>query len=167
MVVSVNEEDAKEFSKYGAVSLMKLQEDAEKKMFEAADNSIAAPAQRLTDFLKNTPSSALSPTSYLCGVVPTNLNKVLPKFISSSLHNAFNDFGRKMKGFITHEANLIGLESRTSSPVRIPRDKETLQHIQISGLYPCGEGAGLAGGITSSAIDGINIANKISEKSNL
>lgn len=125
MVVSVNEEDAKEFSKYGALSLMKLQEDAEKKMFEAADNSISAPSQRLTDFLKNTPSSALSPTSYLCGVVPTNLNKVLPKFISSSLHNAFNDFGRKMKGFITHEANLIGLESRTSSPVRIPRDKET------------------------------------------
>ena len=163
MVVSVNEEDAKEFSKYGALSLMKLQEDAEKKMFEAADNSIAAPAQRLTDFLKNTPSSALSPTSYLCGVVPTNLNKVLPKFISSSLHNAFKDFGRKMKGFITQEANLIGLESRTSSPVRIPRDKETLQHIQISGLYPCGEGAGLSGGITSSAIDGINIANKIAE----
>ncbi|MEA5099281.1 MAG: FAD-dependent oxidoreductase [Bacteroidales bacterium] len=163
IVVSVNEEDAKEFSKYGALSLMKLQEDAEKKMFEAAGNSIAAPAQRLTDFLKSTPSSALSPTSYLCGVVPTNLNKVLPKFISSSLQNALNDFGRKMKGFITQEANLIGLESRTSSPVRIPRDKETLQHIQISGLYPCGEGAGLSGGITSSAIDGINIANKIAE----
>ncbi len=161
IVVSVNEEDAKQYSNYGALSLMKLQEDIERKMFEAADKNLAAPAQRLIDFMSNKPSSTIKETSYLCGVVPANLNKILPKFISTSLHHGFNDFGKKMKGFICEEANLIGLESRTSSPVRIPRNKETLQHIQISGLYPCGEGAGMAGGITSSAIDGINIANKI------
>ena len=91
------------------------------------------------------------------------MNKILPEFITETLKEGFKDFGRKMNGFITRESNLIGLESRTSSPVRIPRDKETMQHIQISGLYPCGEGAGYAGGITSSAIDGINVAEKIGE----
>ena len=166
MVVSVKEEDAKEYYQYGALSMMKLQEQTEKKMFEAAGNSIVAPAQRLTDFMKNKTSFALSQSSYLCGLIPSNMNKILPEFISSTLREGFMDFGRKMKGFLTAEANLIGLESRTSSPVRIPRDKDTLQHIQISGLYPCGEGAGYAGGITSSAIDGINIAEKIAEKKN-
>lgn len=163
IVVSVNEEDAKEYSKYGALSLMKFQEETEKKMYFAAGNSLVAPAQRLTDFIKGKCSSSLSPSSYLCGVIPTDMNKILPEFITETLKEGFKDFGRKMKGFITSESNIIGLESRTSSPVRIPRDKETMQHIQISGLYPCGEGAGYAGGITSSAIDGINVAEKIGE----
>ena len=163
IVVSVKEEDAKEYSQYGALSLMKFQEATEKKMYEAAGNSLVAPAQRLPDFLRGKKSSALASTSYLCGLIPTDMNKILPDFITETLKEGFNDFGKKMKGFITGESNIIGLESRTSSPIRIPRDKDTLQHIQIAGLYPCGEGSGYAGGITSSAIDGINIAEKIAE----
>ena len=93
----------------------------------------------------------------------SNMNDILPEFISSNLQDGFKYFGKRMKGFITAEANIIGLESRTSSPVRIPRDKDTLEHIQIAGLYPCGEGSGYAGGITSSAIDGINVAEKIAQ----
>jgi uncharacterized FAD-dependent dehydrogenase len=161
IVVSVNEEDAKEYAEFGALSLMKFQEATEKKMYFAAGNSLVAPAQRLTDFMRGKRSSSLSPSSYLCGVIPTDMNKILPEFMTETLKEGFKDFGRKMKGFITNESNIIGLESRTSSPVRIPRDKETMQHVQISGLYPCGEGAGYAGGITSSAIDGINVAEKI------
>jgi hypothetical protein len=163
MIVSINKEDVKDYSEYGELALLKFQEALEHKMFKAAQNSIAAPSQRLTDFLKNKPSSALSPNSYLCGTIPTDLNKILPKFMTETLKEGFKNFERKMKGFICQEANLIGLESRSSSPIRIPRDKDTLEHIQIAGLYPCGEGSGYAGGITSSAMDGINVAQKISQ----
>lgn len=163
IIVSVIESDAREFADYGALSMLKLQEETENKMFIAADKTIQAPAQRLTDFLRNKKSSALSPNSYLPGLIPSNMNDILPEFISSNLQDGFKYFGKRMKGFITAEANIIGLESRTSSPVRIPRDKDTLEHIQIAGLYPCGEGSGYAGGITSSAIDGINVAEKIAQ----
>lgn len=163
ILVSINKEDAKDYREHGELALLKFQEALEHKMFESAQSSIAAPSQRLTDFLRNKPSSALSPNSYLCGTIPTDLNKILPKFMTETLKEGFKNFERKMKGFICQEANLIGLESRSSSPVRIPRDPFSLQHIQISGLYPCGEGSGYAGGITSSAMDGINIAKKISQ----
>ncbi len=163
IVVNVKAEDAKKYSEFGALAMLKLQEDTEKNMFIAADKTMVAPAQRLTDFIKDKKSSALSPSSYLPGLIPSNMNNILPEFISTNLRDAFLHFGKTMKGFITSEANIIGLESRTSSPVRIPRDKDSLQHIQISGLYPCGEGSGYSGGITSSAIDGINTAEKIAE----
>ncbi|MBP6429446.1 MAG: FAD-dependent oxidoreductase [Bacteroidales bacterium] len=163
IVVNVKESDAKKFSEFGELAMLKLQEETEKNMFIAADKTMVAPAQRLTDFIKDRKSSALAPSSYLPGLLPSNMSNILPEFISTNLRDAFLHFGKTMKGFITSEANIIGLESRTSSPVRIPRDKDSLQHIQISGLYPCGEGSGYSGGITSSAIDGINIADKIAE----
>lgn len=163
IVVNVKESDAKKFSEFGQLAMLKLQEETEKNMFIAADKTMVAPAQRLTDFIKDRKSSALAPSSYLPGLLPSNMSNILPEFISTNLRDAFLHFGKTMKGFITSEANIIGLESRTSSPVRIPRDKDSLQHIQISGLYPCGEGSGYSGGITSSAIDGINIAEKIAE----
>lgn len=163
IVVNVKAEDAKKYSEFGALAMLKLQEDTEKNMFIAADKTMVAPAQCLTDFIKDKKSSALSPSSYLPGLIPSNMNNILPEFISTNLRDAFLHFGKTMKGFITSEANIIGLESRTSSPIRIPRDKDSLQHIQISGLYPCGEGSGYSGGITSSAIDGINTAEKIAE----
>jgi len=163
IVVNVKAADAKKFSEFGELAMLKLQEETEKNMFIAADKTMVAPAQRLTDFIKDRKSSALAPSSYLPGLLPSNMSNILPEFISTNLRDAFLHFGKTMKGFITSEANIIGLESRTSSPVRIPRDKDSLQHIQISGLYPCGEGSGYSGGITSSAIDGINIADKIAE----
>ncbi len=163
IVVSVKEEDAKEFAQYGALSLLKFQQKWEEKMY--FDKRIC-PAERLDDFLKNKISSKLANSSYKPGLVSMDMKERLPKFVVEGLKIGFENFNRKMKGFITREANIIGLESRTSSPVRIPRDRETLQHTQLKNLYPCGEGAGYAGGITSSAIDGINIAKKIAEELN-
>jgi uncharacterized FAD-dependent dehydrogenase len=109
-------------------------------------------------------SSDLPLNSYLPGTNSVDLNEVLPEFIHQRLRKALPAFGQKMKGYYTNEAILVGVESRTSSPVRIPRDRETLQHPQISGLYPCGEGAGYAGGIVSAAIDGMNCAEAIAKK---
>ncbi|MDR0971856.1 MAG: FAD-dependent oxidoreductase [Bacteroidales bacterium] len=166
IVVSILEEDALEYSDYGELALMKLQEDLEKKIYNITSNETSAPIQRLSDFLKNKKSSSFAETSYLCDLVSVNFNNILPKNITNNLIGAFRNFDQKMKGFISPEANIIGLESRTSSPVRILRDNESLEHKQISGLYPCGEGSGYAGGITSSCIDGIRVAQKISETCN-
>lgn len=163
IVVNVNPEDAIEFNQFEELSLMKFQESVERNMYYAAGKTQVAPAQRLTDFMRGKASSSLAPTSYLCGVMPTDMNRILPRFIASTLKKGFENFGNKMRGFLTAEANIIGVESRTSSPVRIPRNKEGYEHVQISGLYPCGEGAGYAGGITSSAIDGINVAETIAQ----
>ncbi|MDO5760301.1 MAG: FAD-dependent oxidoreductase [Bacteroidota bacterium] len=160
VVVSVTEEDAEKYSHFGALSLMKLQEDWEKLLYI---NKQIAPAQRITDFMEKRTSSTLCSCSYMPGVTSVNLREKLPEFISENLALGFENFNRKMRGYITEEALLVGLESRTSSPVRIPRQND-LQHTQLKNLYPCGEGAGYAGGITSSALDGINTANKIAEK---
>lgn len=157
IVVSVNEKDSKKYSDFGALSLMKLQEEWETSLYI---NKQIAPAQRITDFIKGKTSSTLCSSSYMPGLTSFNLKEGLPKFIADNLALGFMDFDKKMKGFITEEALLIGLESRTSSPVRIPRGAN-LQHSQLRNLYPCGEGAGYAGGITSSALDGINTAEKI------
>lgn len=164
IIVSVNIEDAEDYKDFGPLALLKLQEDLEKKFYIASGKTQSAPSQRIIDFLKEKPSSSLSPSSYLCGLVPYDLNELFPKFISSSLKSGFKSFDKKMKGFICEEGNIIGLESRTSSSVRIPRDPISLEHIEISGLYPCGEGSGYSGGITSSAIDGVRVAEIISEK---
>ena len=144
------------------LNLLDFQIAVEQRMFAAGGNTINAPSQRLVDFLQRRPSSRLNKTSYMGQVVSAPLYELLPSFVVDSLIQGFKDFDRKMHGFITEEASLLAVESRTSSPVRIPRDKETLQHPQLQGLYPCGEGAGYAGGIVSSALDGIRCAEAIS-----
>ncbi len=128
-----------------------------------AKRSAVAPAQRLRDFVEGRPSKNLPPCSYLPGIVPSRLDQWLPPHIGKRLQQGFRDFDKKYPGFLTNEAVILGVESRSSSAVRIPRDPETLQSVSTPGLYPCGEGAGYAGGITSSALDGINAALKIAD----
>ena len=122
-----------------------------------------APAQRMVDFVNKKTSSTLPENSYLPGTVSRNLHEILPDFIAHGLQEAMKVFGSKMKGYFTNDAILLGTESRTSSPVRIPRDKLTFEHTKITGLYPCAEGAGYAGGIVSAAMDGENCAMAISK----
>ncbi|MCF8215228.1 MAG: FAD-dependent monooxygenase [Chitinophagaceae bacterium] len=161
MVVQVGLEDVSKGTK-GSLDLHHFQESVERRAYEAGGGYFVAPAQRMTDFVKGQSSSTLPENSYLRGVVPVNMKDVLPDFVFSALQNAFKAFGKKMKGYYTEEATIIAPESRTSSPVRIPRDPETLQHPQISNLYPCAEGAGYAGGIVSAAMDGQRVANHLS-----
>ncbi|MDQ8004522.1 MAG: FAD-binding protein [Pedobacter sp.] len=146
---------------YDPLRMLRFQAEIEQKAFEAGGGNLVAPAQRMVDFVENRLSLDLPKNSYLPGTKSAMLDNVLPEFVSESLRGALPVFGRKMRGYYTNEAILVGVESRTSSPVRIPRDKETYQHPQIKGLYPCAEGAGYAGGIVSAAIDGINCANAI------
>ena len=164
IVVPVEPSDVPEFSKYGPLQLMKFQESVEKAMFEYGGGSIKAPAQRMTDFVKSKLSVSLPSTSYIPGAYSAPLHEILPEFIVQRLKKAFLEFNKKMKGYYTPDALLLAVESRTSSPVRIPRDSETMQHVELSGIYPCGEGAGYAGGIVSSALDGINAANALANK---
>ena len=124
-------------------------------------NASTAPAQRMKDFVEGRASKDLPPCSYLPGLVPSRLDQWLPAFIGKRLQQGFLDFDKKYPGFLTNDAVIVGVESRSSSAVRIPRDPETLQSVSTPGLYPCGEGAGYAGGITSSSLDGINAALKI------
>lgn len=145
----------------GCFSLLDFQQEVEQRMFHAGGDAVNAPAQRLVDFMKRRPSSRLGKTGYMGDVVSAPLHELLPPFVVDGLIQGFRDFDRKMHGFITEDATLLAVESRTSSPVRIPRDKETLQHPQLQGLYPCGEGAGYAGGIVSSALDGIRCVNNL------
>ena len=142
-------------------ALLDFQKAVEQRAFEAAGGCIDAPSQRLVDFLRRKPSSRLNKSNYMGHCVSAPLHEVLPPFVVDCLVKGFKDFDRKMHGFITEEASLLAVESRTSSPVRIPRDKETLQHPQLQGLYPCGEGAGYAGGIVSSALDGMRCVEAI------
>lgn len=161
VVVSVEPEDYPEYAKYGPLSLMYFQRDVEKAMFDYT-GSFKAPAQRMMDFCRRIPSSSLPSSSYHPGAVSAPLHELLPEGISLRLKYAFPEIGnKKMRGYYTNDALLLGVESRTSSPVRIPRDPETLEYVSLPGLYPCGEGAGYAGGIVSSALDGINCASKI------
>ena len=162
IVVEIRPEDLPgDFSQYGALAGMKFQQYVENLAFVNSGGKQTAPAQRLLDFVKGRLSVDLPESSYLPGLIASPMHFWMPDFISKRLREGFKDFDRKMKGFLTNEALIIGVESRTSSPVRIPRNPETLQHISVSGLYPCGEGAGYAGGITSSAIDGENCAEKV------
>lgn len=154
MVVEIRPGDFPEYEKYGALQLMYLQEDVERRFFKAAQDSLNAPAQLMTDFVAGRPSEALPKGSYPAGMHPERVDLLLPEFVSRRLQQGFRDFDRKCRGFLTPEAVVVGLESRTSSPVRIPRDPETLSHTEIKGLFPAGEGAGYAGGIVSAAIDG-------------
>lgn len=141
---------------------LRFQEYIEHLAAEYGKSPNMAPAQRLKDFTEGRASRDLPQCSYLPGIVLSRLDLWLPSVIAKRLQQGFRDFNKKYPGFLTNEAVILGVESRSSSAVRIPRDKSTLQHIQIHGLYPCGEGAGYAGGITSSALDGINAALQIS-----
>lgn len=164
IVVAIDKEDLQDFQNHGELDGLEFQKELERKFFEAGDGSQKAPAQRMTDFVKSRLSVSLGETSYIPGVYSSLLNNLLPGKISERIQLALIQFGKKMKGYFTEEGYLVGLESRTSSPVRIPRDRETYEHIQIKNLYPCGEGAGYAGGIISAALDGQNVAKRISEE---
>lgn len=162
MVVEIRPGDFPEYSSYGPLELLYFQENLEKSFYSAAGKSLKAPAQRMTDFVKNKISVTLPKSSYVPGLLSMPLHFLLPKEISQRLQKGFEKMGRRSPGFLSPEAVLIGLESRTSSPVRIPRDKD-MQHIEIKGLYPAGEGAGYAGGIVSAAIDGIRCVDAYAE----
>ena len=170
VVVSIEPDDVpEEYKKYGVFSLLNFQHDVEKKMFDYAAehaeadengvvNKLCAPAQRMVDFCEEQMSEDLPETSYRPGVVSAPLYELLPECVASRLQKVFPLINNKMRGYYTEDALLLGVESRTSSPVRIVRDAETCQCPQVPGLFPCGEGAGYSGGIVSSAIDGINCA---------
>lgn len=160
VVVSVEPEDLPSYSKYGAFSTLEFQKEVERSMFRYS-GSLKAPAQRMMDFCRRQSSSDLPKSSYHPGVVPAPLYELLPENIALRLKYAFPQIGNKLlRGYYTNEALLLGVESRTSSPIRIPRDPQTLQSIDVPGLFPCGEGAGYSGGIVSSALDGIACALK-------
>lgn len=146
----------KDYIKFGdsPLAAMYFQQQVEQKAWLEGGKTQTAPAQRLVDFSAGKLSTDLPKTSYTPGVKSVELGSVLPGFVYKSLQKAFEEFGKSMKGYFTNEAVVHATESRTSSPVRIPRDRDTLEHIQIKGLFPCGEGAGFAGGIVSAAIDG-------------
>ena len=164
IVVSVEEKDIPAYKKFGALSLMKFQQSVEQAAFKAGGGLFVAPAQRMTDFSTNKLSASLPNCSYLPGVNSTELANVLPSFINKRLQEGFKAYGKIMKGYFTSEAIVVATESRTSSPVRIPRKDDSLQHPQISNLFPCGEGAGYAGGIVSAAMDGEKVALAIAEQ---
>lgn len=154
IVVEINvDKDIHKYERFGALKGLEYQKNLERLAFTSGGRSQAAPAQRLTDFVEGKLSTELNPTSYQPGLTSAPLHSLLPKLIGSRLRSGFMAFGDKMKGYYTAEANIVAIESRTSSPVNIPR-KENLEHPQIHGLFPCGEGGGYAGGIVSAAMDG-------------
>ncbi|MFZ4105463.1 NAD(P)/FAD-dependent oxidoreductase [Flavobacterium sp.] len=161
IVVELKLEDFKPFAKYGALAGMEFQKSIEQKAWNLAGQSQKVPAQRMVDFTQNKISSNIPKTSYVPGTTSVEMGEVFPGFLTQILREGFLEFGKSMRGYMTNEAILHAPESRTSSPVRIPRNEETLEHVQIKGLYPCGEGAGYAGGIISAAIDGEKCALKI------
>lgn len=146
------------------LKMIRYQETIENRFFEAAGGSQQAPAQRMTDFVEGRSSKALEPSSYAPGLVCSRVDELLPEGIAGSLREGFKEFDRKKKGFLTPKATVIGAETRTSSPLRLPRNPESLEHVGIEDLYPVGEGAGWAGGIVSSAVDGQNAARMLANK---
>ncbi len=154
IVIELKLEDFKPFAKFGALAGMEFQKSIEQKAWHLAGETQKVPAQRMVDFTQNKVSAEIPKTSYVPGTTSVEMGQVFPGFLSQILREGFVEFGKSMRGYLTNEAILHAPESRTSSPVRIPRNPETLEHLQIKGLYPCGEGAGYAGGIISAAIDG-------------
>lgn len=173
IAVAIEPDDWKEFNSHGFFAALAFQRAVERTAWDAAKNpygnmnsegpttTYSVPAQRLMDFVEKKQSASLPSCSYNPGLVSIDLNSLLPPFLADRLRIAFQHFNHKMPGYLTNEAVITAVESRTSSPVRIPRDPVTLMHPHVSGLYPCGEGAGYAGGIVSSAIDGVTIADAI------
>jgi hypothetical protein len=157
MVVEVRPEDIElrnEEVRSEELKVMAFQEELEKLCWQQGNMKQTAPAQRMADFVNGKLSYDLPKSSYAPGLVSSPLHFWMPKMISKRLQEGFKVFGRQAHGFLTNEAVLIAVETRTSSPVRIVRDRETLQHIRVQGLFPCGEGAGYAGGIVSAGVDG-------------
>jgi uncharacterized protein len=163
IVVELKLEDFKPFAKHGALAGMEFQKTIEQQAWREAGETQRVPAQRMIDFTQSKVSADIPKTSYVPGTTSVELGKVFPGFLTQTLREGFIEFGKSMRGYLTNEAILHAPESRTSSPVRIPRDPITLEHVQIKGLYPCGEGAGYAGGIISAAIDGEKCALKCAE----
>lgn len=172
MVVTIDEKEASQYLQSKArksdhadpLLLMRYQQQVEQAAFSSGGGNLVAPAQRMGDFVRGIASSTLPDCSYLPGIQSVHLQDVLPPTVHASLRTAFKEFDKKMMGYLTNDAVIVATESRTSSPVRIPRDAETLEHLQIKGLYPCAEGAGYAGGIVSAAMDGERVANMIIQK---
>ncbi|UWY28580.1 FAD-binding protein [Flavobacterium sp. TR2] len=163
IVVELKLEDFKPFARFGALAGMEFQKSIEQKAWHLAGETQKVPAQRMIDFTKSKVSADIPKTSYVPGTTSVELGQVFPGFLTQIMRQGFQEFGKSMRGYLTNEAILHAPESRTSSPVRIPRDPMTLEHLQIKGLYPCGEGAGYAGGIISAAIDGEKCALMIAE----
>ncbi len=163
MVVAIDADDLLPYQQYGPLAGLQMQRELEQRACAIAGGTQAAPAQLMTDFVQHKVSRELLPTSYQPGLVSVEMTEVLPENIAFRLKEGFKVFGQKMKGYLTNQAQIVGVESRTSSPVRIPRDKESLEHVQIKRLFPCGEGAGYAGGIVSAAMDGERCAEKLAQ----
>lgn len=164
IVVEIKPEDLFPFSQEGDLAGIAFQEKIEHDAWFEGGRTQRAPAQRLSDFVSGKHSSSLPKVSYFPGVTPSSLHTWLPEAISMRLREGFREFGRILKGYLTNEAVVLGVESRTSSPVRIPRDPEKMHHIRLKGLYPCGEGSGYSGGIVSSAVDGTKAAEAIAHQ---
>ena len=164
IVVQIEPSDIAHLAEFGPFAGLEFQRRIEDACWRAAGMSQAAPAQRISDFTRGVVSNSLPDCSYFPGIVSAPLHEILPPFVSGRLQEAFLLFDKSMRGYHTSEAVILGTESRTSSPVRIPRDTETLEHINLAGLYPCGEGAGYSGGIVSSALDGVRCAQAAVKK---
>lgn len=160
-VTSISVDELADHGYHGLFATLDFQRDVERALFEAGDGSQKAPAQRALDFVNGEVSPSLNDTSYIPGLWSAPMHELLPKFVYQRLRLGLIQINKKMKGYLSNRANIIGTESRTSSPIRIPRDKETYQHPDIEGLFPCGEGAGYAGGILSAAIDGRNVVRAV------
>ena len=166
LVVAITDADLKPYAQHGPLAGLMLQQVVEQRactIASAPDGSLSqrAPAQRVADFVGGRVSESLLPTSYQPGLVSVDMREVLPDHIAQPLRQGLRDFGQKMRGYVSNEAQLIGIESRTSSPVRVPRHRDTCEHVQVRRLFPCGEGAGYAGGIVSAAMDGERCANEL------
>lgn len=164
IVVAIEIEDLISNSKEDPFVCLNFQKQIEHKAWLLGGKTQTAPAQRLSDFVNNKFSDDLLATSYQPGLNSVNIDELLPPFIAQRLRYGFKKFGQKMKGYLTNEAQIIGVESRTSSPIMIPRDKDTFEHVEIKRFYPCGEGAGYAGGIVSAAMDGERCAEQLVKK---
>ncbi len=163
IVIELKLEDFAPFSKFGALAGMEFQKSIEQRAWHLAGETQKVPAQKMIDFTKRKVSTDIPKTSYVPGTTSVEMGEVFPDFLTQILRDGFTQFGSTMKGYLTNDSVLHAPESRTSSPVRIPRDPISLEHVQIKGLYPCAEGAGYAGGIISAAIDGEKCAIKIAE----
>jgi len=164
IVVELKPEDFKAYKSFGPLAGVEFQKQIEQRAWQLAGGTQRVPAQRLVDFNEGKKSDVIPESSYVPGTTSVEMKQVLPEFIYRALQQGFKEFDASMKGYLTNEAVVHAPESRTSSPVRIPRDRDTLEHVQIKGLYPCGEGAGYAGGIISAAIDGEKCAEMASVK---
>ncbi|MCC8035721.1 MAG: FAD-binding protein, partial [Rikenellaceae bacterium] len=168
IVTEIRQEDLGHLHRrYGVLAGMRFQQQLEHTARRCGDEPFRAPAQGIADFVAGKPSASLAKTSYVPGLTPSELHKWMPAFISDALREGISAFGGKMRGFVTNEGIVAGVESRTSTPVRIPREEATLCHPEVEGLYPCGEGAGYAGGIVSAALDGERVADALADNHKL